>query len=78
MGISTAVVWLNLLQSDDYLTTPEFLQGALLLLLWIVPGILWTLVLRSQNPLRHKLTLVIAFVIASLIIAPLYTGLSSL
>ncbi len=72
---TTAFKWINSLKVEDYLTSPEFLHGALFLLLWLIPGILWTLVTRSANPLRHKATLVLAFVFAICIIAPLYMDL---
>ncbi len=75
---TTAFKWINSLKLENYLTSPEFLHGALFLLLWLIPGILWTLVSRSETPLRHKMTLVLAFVLGMCIIAPLYIGLQAI
>ncbi len=72
----TAVGWISLLQEDNYLQNPEFLHSALLLMLWLIPGALWTLCLKSDTPLRHKSTLILAFFLAMGFIIPLYTGLS--
>ncbi len=72
----TAVGWIGLLQEGNYLQNPEFLRSALLLMLWVIPGILWTLCLKSNTPLRHKGTLILAFFLAMAFIIPLYTGLA--
>ncbi len=72
---TTALKWIGTLQQENYLTTPEFMQSFLFLLLWVIPGILWTLTARSATPLRHKATLILAFVLGACIIVPLYLGL---
>ncbi len=72
---TTAFKWINSLKDENYLTSPEFLHGALFLLLWLIPGILWTLVTRSATPLRHKMTLILAFVLGMCIVVPLYMDL---
>lgn len=73
----TAMQWLPLLQSEDYLTAPEFISNAVFLVLWIIPGLLWTLAVRSASPLRHKITLVLAFLLSTGILVPMYLGLIS-
>lgn len=51
-----------------------YIIEALHVLLWCVPFLLWTIVVRSANPLRHKLTLLLAQLIAMGFTVPL--GLS--
>lgn len=45
------------------------------LLLWLIPGLLWTIVARSKTPLRHKLTLLLALLLAMGFEIPVYMGL---
>lgn len=47
------------------------------LLLWLIPGLLWTIAVRSATPLRHKLTLLLALVLAAGFVVPVYMGLVS-
>lgn len=47
------------------------------LLLWLIPGLLWTIVVRSATPLRHKLTLLLAQLLAMGFEVPVYMGLIS-
>ncbi len=75
---TTIIQWLGELQNPNYMTSPAFLQSALFLFLWLIPGVLWTLALRSEAPLRHKMTMILAFVMASFIIMPLFVSLQSL
>ncbi len=75
---ATTLQWLGTLQQEDYLTSPDFMQSALFLFLWLIPGVLWTLTSRSQTPLRHKTTMILAFVLSSCIIMPLYLSIFSL
>ncbi len=72
---TTAIQWMNLAQQENYLSSPEFMYSAGLLLLWIIPGVLWTLPMRSEHPLRHKATLVLAFIFGAISIAPIFTSL---
>ncbi len=71
----TAIQWIHLIQEGSYLQSPAFLHTALLLLLWVIPGVLWTLCIKSATPLRHKATLILALVLGMCIIVPLYMGL---
>ena len=50
-------------------------------LIWLVPPVLWTIVARSAAPMRHKLSLLLALLIAVAFMLPYYsqvTDLSSL
>lgn len=53
----------------------ELIHGAVFLLLWIIPALLWTVVTRSLSPLRHKLTLLLAMVLAMFFVMAVYMGL---
>ncbi len=75
---NTALQWLSALQEANYLTSPEFLQSALFLFLWMIPGALWTLAIRSSATLRHKTTLILACILAICFIVPLYISIHSL
>ncbi len=70
-----ALQWIQLIQQADVLITPEFIYSAVFLAMWIIPGLLWTLAIRSATPLRHKLTFILAFLLSTGIIIPLYTNL---
>ncbi len=72
---TTAIQWMNLVQQENYLSSPDFIHSCLFLLLWSIPGILWTLVMRSEHPLRHKPTLILAFVFAMMTIVPIYQSI---
>ncbi len=72
---STALQWVNLLHQDDYLSSPVFMQSVAYVLLWLIPGILWTITMRSQHPLRHKATLVLAFLFGMMSIVPIYMSI---
>ncbi len=72
---TTAVQWVNLIQEENYLSSPAFMQSVAFLLLWLVPGILWTIVVRSEFPLRHKATLVLAFIFGMMSIVPIYLSI---
>lgn len=77
-----ALLWLVLLTFSlmDMLysweeTAPNTVQAsifqALHVLLWSVPALLWTIAARSKTPLRHKLTLLLAQLIAMAFTVPL-------
>ncbi len=73
--VTTAVQWMNLMQEENYLSSPAFIQSVAFLLLWLIPGILWTIVMRSEFPLRHKATLLLAFIFGMMSIAPIYLSI---
>ncbi len=73
--ITSAIQWVNLVQQANYLSSPEFMYSVAFLLLWLIPGALWTLPLRSKHPLRHKITLILAFIFGMMSIAPIYISL---
>ncbi len=71
--IITGLQWVNLLTQENYLTNPEFLRSMGFLIMWLIPGILWAMVVKSAYPLRHKATLILAFIFALCVIIPLYS-----
>lgn len=74
----TAFTALNLWHmhlEDGVLSTRDLIDAGVQLLLWLIPGLLWTLVVRSANPLRHKLTLVLALVLSMFFVLAVYLGL---
>ncbi len=73
--VTTALQWMTLMQQENYLSNPEFIHSSLFLLLWIIPGVLWTIAIRSEHPLRHKATLVLAFIFGMMAIMPIYQSL---
>ncbi len=72
---TTALSWMHMLQEENYLSNPEFLRSVAFVLLWLIPGILWAIAIRSAHPLRHKATLILAFIFAICSIVPLYQAL---
>ncbi len=72
---STTLQWVNMAQQENYLSNPVFVQSVGYVLLWLIPGILWTLPMRSEHPLRHKVTLVLAFVFGMMSIVPIYLSI---
>ncbi len=72
---TTILQWVSTLRSENFLTSPDFIYGAMFLLLWLIPGILWSLAIRSATPLRHKMTLVLALMLSMCIIIPLYMSM---
>ena len=48
------------------------------LLLWLVPALLWTWVARSATPMRHKLTLLTAVVLAVAVMLPFYLNMTEI
>lgn len=61
--------------AEGALPLREIINAAMLLLLWIIPGLLWTVAVRSVNPLRHKLTLLLALVLSMFFVLAVYFGL---
>lgn len=57
-------------------TGQEAITESIRLLLWLVPVLLWTLVARSATPLRHKLALLAALVIAMSFTLPYFLELT--
>ncbi len=75
MLVVTGLQWIELLQQENYLTNPEFLRSVGFMLMWLIPGILWAIVIKSTHPLRHKATLFLAFLFSICSIVPLYIAL---
>ncbi len=71
LGI-TGLDWVELLKQENYLTNTQFLRSIAFVLMWLIPGILWTVVIKSAHPLRHKITLVFTFILGMSCIIPLY------
>ncbi len=71
----TGVQWITLLQQENYLQNPEFIRSVAFVLLWLIPGILWAIAIKSAHPLRHKATLILAFILGTCSIVPLYQAL---
>ncbi len=71
----TALQWLDLLQKENYLSNPEFMRSVAFVFMWLIPGILWAIVIKSAYPLRHKFTLILAFIFSLCSIVPLYNAL---
>ena len=61
-------------QTQGQLSPRLGLETATPLLLWLLPGLLWTPTLKSAVPLRHKLTLALALLLAMGFLVPLYMG----
>ncbi len=73
--VTTSIQWMSLVQQDNYLSSPEFIRSVAFLLLWLIPGILWTIAMRSEHPLRHKATLFLAFLFGMMSIVPIYMSI---
>lgn len=74
IGCFTAVnLWHMHLNQDMRLQ--DGINAGLQLLLWLIPALLWSVVIRSANPLRHKLTLVLTLVVSLVLVAAVYTGI---
>ncbi len=71
----TGMQWIQMLQTENYLTNPYFIRSVAFVLLWLIPGILWAITIRSAHPLRHKATLILAFIFGMCCIVPLYQSL---
>ena len=59
-------------------TTENALRESIKVLVWIVPIILWTIVARSTTPMRHKLTLILALLVAMGFMLPYYSQVTNL
>ncbi len=71
LAFETGIRFVTLLQEENFLHNPLFLHSIVFLLLWSIPGILWTIGTRSKMPLRHKFTFVLAFMLSAIYIFPL-------
>ena len=76
VGLTGINLWYTALD-NDIMPMSELIRPAARLLLWIIPGLLWTIVARSAAPLRHKFTLILAMILASAFVIPVYMGLIS-
>ena len=61
----------------DMMPMEELIRHGARLLLWLIPGLLWTIVARSSMPMRHRFTLLLAVLLAMGFIVPVYMGLIS-
>lgn len=74
LGCFTAInIWH--IHVNEAIRPQDILNAAIQLLLWLIPALLWTIVVRSAHPLRHTLTLLLAFVLALVLMAGIYTGI---
>ena len=76
VGFTAINIWHASLAGET-LSMHEMARYGARLLLWLIPGLLWTIVARSATPLRHKLTLLLAMVLAAGFVIPVYMGLIS-
>ena len=67
----------NAWQNDTFTVTDAIMESAELLL-WLVPALLWTFVARSATPMRHKITLLAALVLAIAIMLPYYLNMTEI
>ena len=69
--------WSVIEEAHEALTMPaqDILNHAIRLLLWLIPVMLWHIVARSAAPMRHKLTLLLAQLLATGFLVPFYMGL---
>ncbi len=61
-------------QTQGQLAAQLYVETTVRLLFWLLPGLLWLPTLKSAIPLRHKLTLTLAFLLAMGFLVPLYMG----
>ncbi len=73
--VLVGVQWADLLKQENYLTNTEFIRSVAFMFMWLIPGILWTIAIKSAHPLRHKITLVLAFIFSVCSIIPIYLTL---
>ena len=64
-------------QKETFTAMDAVLESAELLL-WLVPALLWTWVARSATPMRHKLTLLTAVVLAVAVMLPFYLNMTEI
>lgn len=74
VGFTAINMWHISLEGEP-LALPVLAEYGARLLLWLIPGLLWTIVVRSATPLRHKLTLLLALLLAMGFEVPVYMGL---
>jgi len=58
--------WYAYINLDIVMSMQEYINNAIYFLLWLIPILLWLLVIKSKTPMRNKISLIIAhFIIMS-------------
>lgn len=76
VGLTGINLW-HMSLTGEHMALSELSNYGARLLLWFIPGLLWTIVARSTTPLRHKFTLLLALLLAMGFEIPVYMGLIS-
>ncbi len=63
---------------SDGLSSGNALTASLRILFWLIPALLWTLIIRSKTPLRHKILLFFALSIAVCFTLPYWLDLTAI
>ena len=73
--ITTTIRWYTLLQQENFLKNLEFIHSIMFLILWLIPGILWSILISSKQPLRHKIIFIVTFILSIIVIIPIFNTL---